>query len=226
MAIIKFLRFLTDHLVTLSVDFLVDFSFAKAHLSSPLTFEVLPLRKYWKIRNEIWLQWSKGPRSGRNRVQMVQVNPRARQIEWEATLERPRQHMQQLFQSRTCRAALSQTQVHCTMFMTCRLERALLVHILRCTTLANTTQGLEAKLYCVALLVKAITYVYYKKASCKVCYNCMSNARWTEKPSTGMQGKTFVCKRLAYFQSFWQGSFWYLPVCQVLLEHSNEIEYI
>ena len=55
MAIIKFLRFLTDHLVnvTLSVDFLVDFSFAKAHLSSPLTFEVLPLRKYWKIRNEI-----------------------------------------------------------------------------------------------------------------------------------------------------------------------------
>ena len=58
MAIIKFLRSLTDHLVTLSVDFLVDFSFAKAHLSSPLTFEVLPLRKYWKICNEIWLQWS------------------------------------------------------------------------------------------------------------------------------------------------------------------------
>ena len=55
-AIIKFLRFLTDRLVTLSVDFLVDFSFAKAHLSSPLTFEVLPLRKYWRIRNEIWLQ--------------------------------------------------------------------------------------------------------------------------------------------------------------------------
>ena len=53
MAIIKFLRFLTNRLVTLSVDFRVDFSFAKAHLSSPLTFEVLPLRKYWKIGNEI-----------------------------------------------------------------------------------------------------------------------------------------------------------------------------
>ena len=53
MAIIKFLRFFTDRLVTLSDDFLVDFSFAKAHLSSPMTFEVLPLRKYWKICNEI-----------------------------------------------------------------------------------------------------------------------------------------------------------------------------
>ena len=69
MAIIKFLRFLTDRLVTLSVDFLVDFSFAKAHLSSPLTFEVLPLRKYWKIGNEIWLQWSviQGPVSQMNK---------------------------------------------------------------------------------------------------------------------------------------------------------------
>ena len=31
--------------------------------------------------------------------------------------------MQQLFQSRSCRAGLSQNQVHCTMFMTCRLVR-------------------------------------------------------------------------------------------------------
>ena len=53
-------------------------------------------------------------------------------------------------------------------------ERALQVHILRCTTFANSTQGLEARLSSVALPVKAITYINYKKASCKVFYNCMS----------------------------------------------------
>ena len=167
MAIIKFLRFFTDHLVTLSVDFLVDFSFAKAHLSSPLTFEVLPLRKYWKICNEIWLQWSviRGSASQMNKWMKqstkLQVNPRTWQIGWEATLKRPRQHMQQLFQSRSCRAGLSQNQVHCTMFMTCRLvslQRACLAG-LHFALYNSSTQGLEARLSCVAVPVPASTCV-------------------------------------------------------------------